>query len=136
MIRFNAEKLKVKDPIDGVLFSTFYNGISPKEPVVRKIEWRQLGNLHELLDKVEKFTNVEETLKAMKSAHKLPKKFEEKKNKDHSRLNDSKPFKKKFCDLNFTPLNTNISKVLMEIKTDLEYRKPPKNFGCSIEPEF
>jgi hypothetical protein len=27
---------------------------------------------------------------------------------------------------NFTPLNANISKVLMEIKRDLEYQRPPK----------
>ena len=136
MIHFNAEKLKVKDPINDVLLFTFYNGISPEELVARKIERRQPGNLQVLLDKVEEFINEEETLKAMNSACKLQKKFEEKKKKDHSRSDDSKPFKKKFSDFNFTLLNANILKVLMEIKMDPEYRKPPKNFGSSIEPKF
>ena len=38
MIWFNTKKLKkIKDPDEGVVFSTIYNGISPDEPVVRKV---------------------------------------------------------------------------------------------------
>ncbi|XP_059461787.1 uncharacterized protein LOC132190753 [Corylus avellana] len=66
MIRFNTEKLKVEDRTDGVIFSTIYNGISPEEPVVRKIAQRQLNNLQELLDEVEEFIKEEETLRAMR----------------------------------------------------------------------
>jgi hypothetical protein len=33
---------------------------------------------------------------------------------------------KKYKDYNFTPLNAEISEVLMEIKRDLEFRRPPK----------
>ena len=83
MIRFNVEKLKVEDFIDGVIFFAVYNGISPDEPVMRKITQRQSTNLQELLDKVEEFINEEETLKAMKLARKLPKKFKEKKKNNH-----------------------------------------------------
>ena len=45
MIRFNTEKLNVEDPTDGVIFFAINNGISPEEPVMRKIAWRQPGNL-------------------------------------------------------------------------------------------
>jgi hypothetical protein len=51
MIWFNTKKLKVEDPTDGVIFFAIYNGISPEELVMRKIERRQPGILQELLDK-------------------------------------------------------------------------------------
>ncbi|XP_059434624.1 uncharacterized protein LOC132167629 [Corylus avellana] len=61
----------------------------------------------------------------MRSNRKTPKKLEEKKRKDHLGFDAPKHFKKKFNNHNFTPLNANISKVLMEIKKDLKYRRPP-----------
>ena len=51
MIWFNTEKLKVEDPDEGVVFSAIYNGISPDEPVVRKVACRQPKNLQELLER-------------------------------------------------------------------------------------
>ncbi|XP_059458234.1 uncharacterized protein LOC132187811 [Corylus avellana] len=126
MVQFNAVKLKVEDPNDCVIFFAIYNGISPDEPVARKIARRQPSNLHKQLDKVEEFINEKETLKAMKSARKLPKKFEDKKKKDLQRLDDPGPFKKKFKGYNFTLLNAIIFEVLMEVKRDLEYEKPPR----------
>ncbi|XP_059458335.1 uncharacterized protein LOC132187931 [Corylus avellana] len=126
MVQFNVEKLKIEDPSNGVIFSTIYNGISPDEPMARKIARSQPSKPQELLDKVKEFINEEETLKAMKSAQKLPKKFEDKKKKDHQRSDDLRPFKKKFRDYNFTPLNANIFKVLMEVKRNPECRKPPR----------
>ena len=70
MIRFNLEKLMVEDPIDGVVFSAIYQGISPNEPMMRKLAWRQPNNLQNLLDKVEEFINEEETLKVIRLAQK------------------------------------------------------------------
>jgi hypothetical protein len=58
------------------------------------------------LDKVEEFINEEETLKAMRSARKLPKKFEDKKRKESRKMDEPR----------FTPLNANIYEVLMEVK--------------------
>ncbi|XP_059434176.1 uncharacterized protein LOC132167275 [Corylus avellana] len=139
MIRFNTEKLKVENPTDGVIFSAVYNGISPDEPVARKIARKQPNTLQELLDKVEEFINEKETLKAMRSAQKTPKKLEEKKRKDLPRFDTPKHFKKKFSNHNFTPLNANISKVLMEIKKDPEYRRPlgaPQNQNSDRYYEF
>jgi hypothetical protein len=45
IIRFNIEKLKVKDPNEGIIFSAIYNGISSNKPVARKIAHKQLENL-------------------------------------------------------------------------------------------
>ena len=114
MIWFNTEKLKVEDPDEGVIFSAIYNGISSNEPMAWKIERRQLENLQELLDKVEEFINEEETLKAMKLTQKAPKKPGEKKKKDQPKLANPTSSQKRFSDYNFTPLNANISEVLME----------------------
>jgi hypothetical protein len=69
-----------------------------------------------MLDKVEVFKNEEEALKTMKLAWKALKKPEEKKKKDQPQAADPASSRKKFSDYNFTPLNTNISEVLMEIK--------------------
>ena len=132
MIRFNLEKLKAEDPTDSVIFSTIYQGIFPEELVMKKLAQRQADNLKELLDKVEEFINEEETLKAMKLAWKLPKKFEDKKKKDHRREDEPKPFKKRFSDYDFTPLNANIYEVLMEVKKDPEYRKPSRIAGAPL----
>jgi hypothetical protein len=137
MIWFIAEKLKVEDPTDGVIFSSIYNGISAKEPVARKIARRQLGNLQELLDKLEEFNDEEETLKAMKSAFENCQKGSRRKIKGiiQDRMIRSLS-RKKFRDFNFTPLNANIFKVLMEIKRDSEYRKPPKILGAPPSQNF
>ena len=71
-------------------------------------------------------------LKAMKLAWKTLKKYEEKKKKDQTRLADLAPSWKKFSDYNFTPLNANISEVLMEIKGDPEFWEPPKILGVPM----
>lgn len=56
----------------------------------------------------------------------MPKKFEDKKRKEHQMRDEPKPFKKKFNDYDFTSLNANIFEVLMEIKKDSKYHKPPR----------
>ena len=122
MIQFNLEKLKVEDLTDGVKFFAIYQGISPEEPIMRKLAQRQPDNLQTLLDKVEEFINEEETLKAMKAARKSYRKPEEKNRKEFRRAEDElKANKKRFNDFDFTPLNANIFEVLMEIKKDLEF---------------
>ncbi|XP_059455075.1 uncharacterized protein LOC132185298 [Corylus avellana] len=101
MIRFNAEKLKVEDPTKGVIFSAIHNGISFEELVARKIARRQPNDLQELLHEVEEFINEEETLKAMRSARKTPKKLEEKKMRDHSGTRRSETLQEEVQQLQF-----------------------------------
>lgn len=83
-----------------------------------------------MMDKVEEFINEEETLKAMKASRKLRRNPEERKRKEHIRLEDeSKCLRERFNDFDFTPLNVGISEVLMEIKKDSEYQRPLRIMG-------
>jgi hypothetical protein len=79
------------------------------------------------MDKVEQFINQEETLKAMTSSR-LPQETAPEKKMIEFKKDDREEQRpvKKFKDYNFTPLNAEISEVLMEIKRDLAFQEPPK----------
>jgi hypothetical protein len=64
--------------------------------------------------------------KAMKSAKEIGRKEE----KLELWETDPAPPHKKFSDYKFTTLNANIHEVLMEIKGDLKFRRPPKIPGA------
>jgi len=68
MGRFNREKATVEDPTDDMIFAAIYQGISPEEPLMKKLVRKQLNTLQGLMDKVEEFINLEETLKSMASS--------------------------------------------------------------------
>jgi hypothetical protein len=68
MARFNREKVTVEDPTDDMIFVAIYQGISPNEPLKKKLVLRQPSTLQGLMDKVEEFINQEETLKSMASS--------------------------------------------------------------------
>jgi len=51
-----------------MIFAAIYQGISPEEPLMKKLIQKQLSTLKGLMDKVEEFINQEETLKAMASS--------------------------------------------------------------------
>jgi hypothetical protein len=97
------EKLKVEDPTNGMVFYAIYQGISPIEPMMRKLARRQPDNIQNLLDKVDEFINEEEALKSMRLAWTFPKKFKDKKRKESQKMDEPKPFKKGFNDYDFTP---------------------------------
>lgn len=85
------------------------------------------------MDKAEKFTNQEETLRAILgldpsrvSTSEMPKK--EKKVNPEENSTDFKP-RKKFKESSFTPFNASITEVLMEVKKDPAYQKPPRYSG-------
>jgi len=65
---FNQEKVTVEDPTEDMVFAAIYQGISPYEPLMKKLVWKQPSTLQSLMDKVEEFINPEETLKAMASS--------------------------------------------------------------------
>jgi ubiquinone/menaquinone biosynthesis C-methylase UbiE len=68
MARFNRDKVTVEDPTEDMIFAAIYQGISPKEPLMKKLVRKQPSSLQGLMDKVEEFINQEETLKAMASS--------------------------------------------------------------------
>jgi len=138
MARFNREKITVEDPIEYMAFATIYQGISLKDPLMKKLAQKQPSTLQGLMDKVEEFINQEETLKDMVNSRLSQETTLEKKRKEFRKANgeEQRPVKK-FKDYNFTPLNAGISEVLMEIKRDPAFRRPtikpgnpsPKNEG-------
>lgn len=127
MARFNREKATVEDPIEDMIFAAIYQGISPEEPLMKKLVRKQLSTLQGLMDKVEEFINQEETLKAMTSSR-LPQETTPEKKSTEFRKADGEEQRqvKKFKDYNFTPLNAEILEVLVEIKRDPAFREPQK----------
>jgi hypothetical protein len=79
------------------------------------------------MDKVEEFINHEETLKAMAMSRPSRDRSLKRKRKEFRKVDgeEQRPVKK-FKDYNFTPLNTEISEVLMEIKRDPKFHRPLK----------
>jgi hypothetical protein len=65
MARFNREKVTVEDPTEDMIFAAIYQGISPEEPLMKKLVRKQPSTLQGLMDRVEEYINQEETLKAM-----------------------------------------------------------------------
>jgi hypothetical protein len=113
-----------------MIFAAIYQGISPEEPLMKKLVRKQPSTLHSLMDKVEEFINHEEMLKAMASSR-LPQEIAPKKKRKEFRKADREEQRpvKKFKDYNFTPLNAEISEVLMEIKRDPMFWEPKKILG-------
>jgi ubiquinone/menaquinone biosynthesis C-methylase UbiE len=68
MAQFNREKMEVEDPTKDMVFAALYQGISPNEPLMKKLARKQPSTLQGLMDKVEEFINQEETLKAVASS--------------------------------------------------------------------
>jgi hypothetical protein len=137
MARFNREKAMVEDPTKDMIFTAIYQGISPEEPLMKKLVRKQPSTLQGLMDKVDEFINQEETLKAMTSSG-LPRETALEKKRKELRKADGEEQRqvKNFKDYNFTPLNAEISEVLMEIKRDPAFResqKIPGNPSYSFE---
>jgi transglutaminase/protease-like cytokinesis protein 3 len=113
-----------------MIFAAIYQGISPEEPLMKKLVQRQPSTLQGLMDKVKKFINQEEKLKSMASSR-LPREIAPKKKMKEFRKADGEEQRlvKKFKDYNFTPLNAEISEDLMDIKKDPAFREPQKIQG-------
>jgi hypothetical protein len=43
MARFNQEKIMVEDLTDDMVFAAIYHRISPEEPLMKKLAWKQLS---------------------------------------------------------------------------------------------
>jgi len=84
MARFNWGKITVKDPTEDMVFAAIYQGISPEEPLMKKLSQKQPSTLQSLMDKVEELINQEETLKVMASSR-LPQEIARKRKGKSSR---------------------------------------------------
>jgi hypothetical protein len=127
MAQFNREKVTVEDPTEDMVFAAIYQGISLEEPLMKKLVRKQPSTLQGLMDKIEEFINQEETLKSMASSRPPRETAPEKKMKEFRKaIGEEQRQVKKFKDYNFTPLNAEISEVLMEIKRDPAFRELQK----------
>jgi hypothetical protein len=127
MTQFNRGKVTVKDSTEDMVFAAIYQGISPEEPLMKKLTRKQPSTLQGLMDQVEEFINQEETLKAMASSRQYRETAPKKKRKEFRKADgEEQSLVKKFQDYNFTPLNAWKLEVLMEIKRDPKYRWLPK----------
>jgi hypothetical protein len=128
--RLNLEKTEIEEPSDDLVYSAIYHGLLTSEPVMKKMARKPPNSLQELMNKVEEFINEADVLEAIDSTRhprqEESKKKEDKKKETQKTAVEPKPFKKKFHDYNFTPLNAEISEVLMEVKRDPEFVRPPK----------
>jgi hypothetical protein len=53
MAQFNREKITVEDSTEDMVFPAIYQGISPKELLMKKFARKQPSTLQGLIDKVE-----------------------------------------------------------------------------------
>jgi hypothetical protein len=90
-----------------------------------------------MMNKVEEFINEADVLEAIDNTRhprqEESKKKEDKRKEAQKTVAEPKPLKKKFHDYNFIPLNAEISEVLMEVKRDPEFVRPPKILGNPLE---
>jgi predicted GIY-YIG superfamily endonuclease len=125
--RFNREKMVVDDPTEDMVYAALYQGISPEEPLMRKLAQKQPSSLQGLMDKEEEYIHQEEALKAMDSSRPSRDRSLGRKKKDFRKAKgEDQRQVKKFKDYNFTPLNAEILEILMEIKRDPEFCQPSK----------
>jgi hypothetical protein len=51
--RFYREKITIENPIEDMVYATLYQGISPEEPLMRKLARKQPITMQGLVDKEE-----------------------------------------------------------------------------------
>jgi hypothetical protein len=119
----------VEDPTDDMIYVALYQGLSPEEPLMKKLARKQPDTLQGLMNIVEKFINQEETLKAMVSARRPQESTPERKMELKKTGVLEPKLVEKFADFNFTPINARAAEVLAVIKNDPEFRQPPKIMG-------
>jgi hypothetical protein len=135
--RLNLEKIKIEEPSNDLVYFLIYHKLLTSEPEMKKMARKPPSNLQEMMNKVEEFINEADVLEAIDSTRhprqEESKKKEDKRNETHKTVAEPKPLKKKFHDYNFTPVNAEISEVLMEVKKDLEFVRRPKIPGNPLE---
>jgi len=143
VIRFNQEKLTVDNPTEKMVYATLYQGLRVEGPLMSEIALNHPENLADLTNVIEKYVNQEEILAALRESHEQkiaessnPGK-KEKARKEEKRTETKKELAKyyQFSIDEWTPLNSPINKVLMEIKRVPQYEKPYPLHNKYVEEE-
>jgi hypothetical protein len=134
VVRFNQAKLTVDNPTEKMVYATLYQGLWVEGPLMSEIALNHPENLADLKDVIEKYVNQEETLAALReslkqkiseSSHLVKKekaRKEEKRTETKKTMEPAKYYQ--FSIEEWTPLNSPINEVLMEIKRDPQYERP------------
>ncbi|XP_059451082.1 uncharacterized protein LOC132181868 [Corylus avellana] len=150
MLRFNKEKLLVENPGDQMVLSALWHGVRPNGPLMTEVSKRSTKiTLREFIKKTEEYINQEEMIKALTKGQE--EEDGEKEDAKNELLATSTPKEGKFLkkvakktvptfpkieaqrrkDRRFTPLNTGVNEVFMEIRRDPAFRWPNKLKGDS-----
>jgi hypothetical protein len=132
VIRFNQAKLMVDNPTEEMVYAALYQGLRVEGPLMSEIAFNHLENLADLMDVIEKYVNQEEILAALRESHKqkitessnLGKKEKARKEEKRTETKEEPAKYYQFSINEWTPLNSLINEVLMEIKRDPQYEKP------------
>jgi hypothetical protein len=136
--RFNQEKLDTESAPDDFIYGAIFQGLRKDGPLMAELALKPPKDLHAFMVKMDRYINQEETLRALldnSQQQQQPSTEKPKKKKNPELVQDAGPAeykkaKKNFGDYKWTPLNTSITEVLMELKKDPNYQGPrpiPKN---------
>jgi hypothetical protein len=131
VVRFNQAKLTVDNPTEEMVYDVLYQGLRVEGPLMSEIALNHPENLTALMDVIEKYVNQEETLTALRESQKQKvaesnnSEKKEKKGQKEEEQTETKPTKYyQFSIDEWTPFNSTINEVLMEIKKDPQYERP------------
>jgi len=130
--RFNQEKLNTESAPDDFIYGAIFQGLKKDGPLMAELALKPPKDLQTFMVKMDRYINQEETLRALLSnsqQQQQPSTEKPKKKKNPEPVQDAGPAeykkeKKNFGDYKWTPLNTSITEVLMELKKDPNYQKP------------
>jgi hypothetical protein len=129
--RFNQTKLTVDNPTEEMVYDALYQGLRVEGPLMSEIALNHPENLTALTDVIEKYVNQEETLSALRESQRQKvaesnhSEKKEKKDQKEEKRTETRPAKYyQFFIEEWTPLNSPINEVLMEIKKDPQYERP------------
>ncbi|XP_059461825.1 uncharacterized protein LOC132190804 [Corylus avellana] len=148
MHRFNKEKLLVDNPGDQTVLSALWHGVRPNGPLMAEVSKNSTEiTLPEFIAKTEEYINQEEMIKALTKGQEEEdqEKEDAKKELPIASAPKEEKFQKKVVkkavpsfpkiepwrreDRTFTPLNTRVNEVFMEIRRDPSFRWPSKLRG-------
>jgi hypothetical protein len=137
--RFNKERVEAEEMSESVVLTAAINGLWHKGPFVLELAKKTPTTLREFMEKAEEFINQEEMVRMYAERDAKPKEQAKKKefrkgegasSQGKSSKKDAKPFEKKKPiterEYNFTPLNSSVTEVFMQIRKDPDLRRPEK----------
>ncbi|XP_062158748.1 uncharacterized protein LOC133866225 [Alnus glutinosa] len=145
VVRFNQARLTVDNPIEEMVYVILYQGLRVERPLMADVTLNTPENLTELTDMIKKYVNQEEMLTALKESQKSkvsesgnPRK--NKKVRPEEKRTETKAAvgprgHHQFRIEEWTPLNSPINEVLIEIRRDPLYEDPHPLFSTRVKEE-